>query len=123
MLLHCDFVIAEEGSRFSLPFVDFGLVPEAASSLLLPRLAGRRAAARYLLLGEPSESKKRCRSGLSAIACAAGTLDATLSEIIGRLACQAARSAAARRNGYCATERATRFWNGCAWKAAFLPSG
>ena len=42
MLFHCDFVIAEEGTRFMMPFVDLGLVPEAASSLLLPRLAGRR---------------------------------------------------------------------------------
>ena len=53
MLFHCDLVIAEEGSRFVMPFVDLGLVPEAASSLILPRLAGRRRAARYLLLGEP----------------------------------------------------------------------
>ena len=53
MLFHCDFVLAEAGTRFIMPFVDLGLVPEAASSLLLPQLAGRRRAARYLLLGEP----------------------------------------------------------------------
>ena len=52
MLFHCDFVVAEDGARFVMPFVDLGLVPEAASSLILPPLAGRRRAARYLLLGE-----------------------------------------------------------------------
>ena len=65
MLLHCDLVVAEEGTRFMMPFVDLGLVPEAASSLLLPRLAGRRRAARYLLLGEPfgADEALRIRPG------------------------------------------------------------
>lgn len=65
MLLHCDLVIAEEGSRFVMPFVDLGLVPEAASSLILPRLAGRRRAARYLLLGESFGAEEALELGIA----------------------------------------------------------
>jgi enoyl-CoA hydratase/carnithine racemase len=74
MLLHCDLVIAEEGTRFSLPFVDLGLIPEAASSLLLPRLAGRRLAARYLLLGESFGVEEAHSIGLVSHRCEAGEL-------------------------------------------------
>jgi enoyl-CoA hydratase/carnithine racemase len=73
MLFHCDFVIAEEGTRFLMPFVDLGLVPEAASSLLLPRLAGRRRAARYLLLGSISALKRRKTLAWSAISLLQGS--------------------------------------------------
>jgi enoyl-CoA hydratase/carnithine racemase len=85
MLLHCDLVIAEEGARFSLPFVDLALVPEAASSLLLPRLAGRRRAARYLLLGEPFDVDEAMAIGLASHRADTGMLDAKLAEIVAAL--------------------------------------
>jgi enoyl-CoA hydratase/carnithine racemase len=75
LLFHCDLVVAEDGCRFIMPFVDLGLVPEAASSLLMPRLAGRRAAARHLLLGEPFGANAALDMGLISHVAARGTLD------------------------------------------------
>jgi enoyl-CoA hydratase/carnithine racemase len=85
MLLHCDLVVAEEGARFSLPFVDLALVPEAASTLLLPRLAGRRLAARYLLLAEPFGVKEAAEIGLVSHVAVAGELDQSLEKVVERL--------------------------------------
>jgi len=85
LLLHCDLVLAEEGTRFSLPFVDLGLVPEAASSLLLPRLAGRRRAARYLLLAEPFGPEEGREWGLVSHLVPKGTLDQALTNTVAAL--------------------------------------
>lgn len=52
MLLHCDFVYAETNAKFSMPFINLGLVPEYASSFLVPRTAGYLKANELLLLGE-----------------------------------------------------------------------
>ncbi|MGQ3075860.1 MAG: enoyl-CoA hydratase [Ferrovibrionaceae bacterium] len=66
MLLHCDLVYAGESARLSMPFVNLGLVPEAASSLLLPRLAGHQKAAELLMFGEPIDARAAREIGLVA---------------------------------------------------------
>jgi enoyl-CoA hydratase/carnithine racemase len=56
MLLHCDFVVAEQGAELRMPFTDLALVPEAASSLLVPALIGHQRAASLLMLGDPLDA-------------------------------------------------------------------
>jgi len=85
MLLHCDLVIADDSARFSMPFVDLGLVPEAASSLLFPRLAGRRRAARYLLLAEVFGVDEAMDIGLVSHHAGEGLLAARLEKVIDAL--------------------------------------
>ncbi len=63
MLLHCDLVYASPKARFQMPFVPLGLVPEAASSLLLPMIAGYQRAAELLLLGQPFSAEKALAAG------------------------------------------------------------
>ena len=64
MLLHCDLVVAARSAKLSLPFVALGLVPEAASTLLLPRAVGHLRATELLLLGEPIDAETALRWGL-----------------------------------------------------------
>ncbi len=57
MLAHADLVVAARSARFVMPFTSLGLVPEAASSLLFPRLVGHQRASALLLLGEPMDAE------------------------------------------------------------------
>ena len=52
MLLHCDYVVASEDAQFVVPFVNLGLCPEAASSLMLPLAVGHKRASEMLLFGD-----------------------------------------------------------------------
>ncbi len=63
LLLHCDLVVAGDNAAFSMPFVNLGLCPEAASSLLVPQLLGYHRAAEALLLGEPFMAEAALESG------------------------------------------------------------
>ncbi|MEA2721499.1 MAG: hypothetical protein QOJ39_3363, partial [Candidatus Eremiobacteraeota bacterium] len=64
MLLHCDLVYASPTAKFKVPFVDLGLVPEAASSVLLPRRIGRARAGAALFLGEPISANDAYAAGI-----------------------------------------------------------
>lgn len=65
MLLHCDFVYVADDARLAMPFVGLGLVPEFASSLLVPQLMGARGAAEKLLLGDPFTGEQAVEAGIA----------------------------------------------------------
>ena len=63
MLLHCDFVLCHKNTRFSMPFINLGLVPEYSSSYIIPRVAGHLMAAELLMLGNPFDAQQAQRCG------------------------------------------------------------
>ncbi len=64
LLLHCDQVFASHKVKFGMPFLNLGIVPEAGSTLLLPRCAGYQKAAQLLLLGEPFNAQEAFDAGI-----------------------------------------------------------
>ena len=64
MLMHCDHVVASTEARFSTPFVSLGLVPEAASSLIAPRLLGHTRAFALLVMGQALNAADAKSAGL-----------------------------------------------------------
>ncbi|WP_322014622.1 enoyl-CoA hydratase [Paraburkholderia sp. J12] len=64
VLLHCDYVVASDDARIRFPFVDLGLCPEFASTLLLQHVVGRNKATEWLLLGAPIPAAEAHLAGL-----------------------------------------------------------
>lgn len=89
MLLHCDLVVLADDARLALSFVKLGLVPEAASSLLLPRLVGHHRAAELMLLGEPVDATTALSLGIGNRVVARAALLPTARDLAQRLAAQA----------------------------------
>ncbi|MGZ8260715.1 MAG: enoyl-CoA hydratase [Caldimonas sp.] len=65
MLLHCDFVFVSDEARLAMPFVSLGVVPEFASSLIVPQLMGNVRAAEKLLLGDPFTGAEAVECGIA----------------------------------------------------------
>jgi enoyl-CoA hydratase/carnithine racemase len=64
MLFHCDHVVASRDARFITPFTSLGLVPEAASSLIAPRVMGHARAFALLAMGRPLDAAQAKEAGL-----------------------------------------------------------
>jgi enoyl-CoA hydratase/carnithine racemase len=65
MLLHCDLVYVSDDAQLSTPFVSLGLVPEFASSVILPQLVGHVKAAEVLLLGNGFTGSEAVKLGIA----------------------------------------------------------
>lgn len=90
LLLHCDYVCAGASSSLQMPFVNLGLVPEAGSTLLLPRMSGHLRASELLLFGEPFSAPAAQAAGLVTTVCADAEVMATTLARARQLAAQPA---------------------------------
>ena len=76
MLLHCDLVYAAAEAKFNFAFIDLGLLPEAGSTYLLPRMLGYGRAAELLMLGQPFSAETAQDCGIVNAVVAADELEA-----------------------------------------------
>ncbi|MBI3274948.1 MAG: enoyl-CoA hydratase/isomerase family protein [Methylocystis sp.] len=97
MLFHCDLVYAAPSARFKMPFVDLGLVPEAASSLLVPERLGLAKAAQFLLLCEGFDADEALRLNIVNAIAPPGDLGRIALAAAGRLAEKPSQALAATR--------------------------
>ena len=97
MLLHCDYVVAAIDARFATPFVNLGLVPEAASSLLVPRLMGTRRAFELLVMGRPLDAAAALACGLVNVVVPPGDVEAEAMKAAQHIAALPAEAVATSR--------------------------
>ena len=76
MLFHCDYVLASTTATFSTPFINLGLVPEGASSLLMPRTMGHQRAFAMLVMGRKFSAEEAREAGFVNVVVAPGHTEA-----------------------------------------------
>ncbi|WP_297802806.1 enoyl-CoA hydratase [uncultured Brevundimonas sp.] len=86
MLLHCDMVVVAEDAQLSAPFINLALVPEAASTLLLPRVIGHQRAFEVFALGEVFSGQQAYDWGLANRVVPADQVDAVATELAQKVA-------------------------------------
>jgi enoyl-CoA hydratase/carnithine racemase len=86
LLLHCDMVFAARSAFFRFPFVDLGVFPEAASTVLLPRIAGHARAMEMFLLGDRFDADAAREAGMVNRVCDDGALEEESLAVARRLA-------------------------------------
>jgi len=97
MLLHCDHVVAGSDARFSTPFVQLGLVPEAGSSLIGPRRLGHARAFALLAMGRPLDAAAAHAAGIVNTVVAPAEVDAEAMKAAREIAALPAQALAASR--------------------------
>jgi enoyl-CoA hydratase/carnithine racemase len=97
MLLHCDFVVLSEDAQLSTPFVNLALVPEAASTLLMPMRVGYARAYAMFALGEAVDAKTALQLGIANRVVELTKLHAEAASVAARLAKMPAGSLAATK--------------------------
>ena len=88
LLLHCDYVLVAENAKLVTPFVNLALVPEAASSHLLPARIGHVRAFAMFALGEPLSARQAVEAGLANQCVAVDELQAAAWAVAQRLSRQ-----------------------------------
>jgi enoyl-CoA hydratase/carnithine racemase len=97
MLLHCDFVVLAQDAQLITPFVNLALVPEAASSYLLPLRIGHARAFEMFALGEPLDAQTALAWGIANKVCANEQLRAEARRIAEKIAARPAGSLSAMK--------------------------
>src|ERR1700709_1112319 len=99
MLFHCDYVLASTTATFSTPFINLGLVPEGASSLLMPRTMGHQRAFAMLVMGRKFSAEEAREAGFVNTVVAPGHTEAEARKVAREICALPAEAGGACQSG------------------------